>query len=89
MHSSAHKVFHMTTIPFTEFRRNASGLLDRVEKGESLVVIRHGRPIAEITPLTTDQNRTPSWKRSGVRLVSKGGSLSTAVIEERARENIF
>jgi len=79
----------MITIPFTEFRRNASGLLDRVEKGEALLVIRHGRPIAEITPVIDNDRHTPSWKRPGVRLVSKGGQLSTAIIEERAREDIL
>lgn len=79
----------MITIPFTEFRRNASGLLDRVEKGEALLVIRHGRPVAEITPVTDNERNIPSWKRPGIRLVTKGGQLSTAIIEERAREDIF
>ncbi|MCP5488709.1 MAG: type II toxin-antitoxin system Phd/YefM family antitoxin [Verrucomicrobia bacterium] len=79
----------MITIPFTEFRRNASGLLDRVEKGEALLVLRHGRPVAEITPVTENDKSTPSWKRPGVKLVTKGGQLSTAIIEERSREDIL
>lgn len=79
----------MITIPFTEFRRNASGLLDRVEKGEALVVIRHGRPIAEIRPVEDNKNITPSWKRPGLRLTTTGGALSTAIIEDRAREDLF
>lgn len=79
----------MITIPFTEFRRNASGLLDRVEKGEALLVIRHGRPVAEITPVIGNERRTPSWKRPGLRLVAKGGRLSAAIIEERKREDVL
>ncbi len=79
----------MITIPFTEFRRNASALLDRVEKGEALLVIRHGRPVAEIMPVIDTERRTPSWKRPGIRLVVKGGRLSTAIIEERLREDIL
>lgn len=79
----------MTTIPFTEFRRNASVLLTRVEKGEILLVVRHGRPIAEITPITQADARVPSWKKPGVRLVSKGARLSAAILEERSHEGIL
>ena len=79
----------MTTIPFTEFRKNASGLLTRVEKGEVLLVVRHGRPIAEIAPVSQENERIPSWKRPGIRLVSKGARLSTAILEERAHEDIL
>lgn len=79
----------MISIPFTEFRRNASGLFDRVEKGEALLIIRHGRPVAEITSVVDKGNRTPSWKRPGVKLVTKGGRLSHAIIEGRAREDVL
>ena len=79
----------MTTIPFTEFRRNASVLLTRVEKGEVLLVTRHGRPIAEITPIAQTETQVPSWKRPGVRLVSKGARLSAAILEERTHEDIL
>jgi prevent-host-death family protein len=79
----------MTTIQFTEFRRNASGLLTRVEKGEVLLVVRHGRPIAEIAPVSQHEGRVPSWKRPGVRLVSKGVRLSAAILEERDHEDVL
>lgn len=79
----------MTTIPFTEFRRNASGLLTRVEKGEVLLVMRHGRPIAEIAPVTDSDGRLPSWKKTGVRLVAKGARLSAAILEERTHEDVL
>ena len=79
----------MTTIPFTEFRRNASGLLTRVEEGESFVVVRHGRPIAEISPVNRGEGHLPSWKRPGIRLVVKGARLSTAIRQERAREDVL
>jgi prevent-host-death family protein len=79
----------MTTIPFTEFRRNASGLLSRVERGEVFLVVRHGRPIAEITPVAQVEGRIPAWKKPGVRLVSKGASLTAAIIRERANERVL
>ncbi len=79
----------MLTVPFTEFRKNASGLLNRVEKGEALLLVRHGRPIAEILPVATSDGRVPSWKRPAIKLTAKGARLSSAIIEERAREDVF
>ncbi|HMO50661.1 MAG TPA: type II toxin-antitoxin system Phd/YefM family antitoxin [Kiritimatiellia bacterium] len=79
----------MITIPFTEFRRNASNLLDRVEKGESLLLVRHGRPIAEILPVSTGDGHIPSWKRPGIRLTAKGTRLSSAIIEDRTCEDVL
>jgi prevent-host-death family protein len=40
----------MKTINFTKFRKKASGLITEVEEGEELVLIRHGKPVAEIIP---------------------------------------
>ncbi len=79
----------MKTITFTEFRRRASGVLSDVEKGESFLVLRHGKPIAEISPAAEDRDHKPSWKRPGLRLTAKGASLSGAILEERRRENVF
>jgi len=79
----------MKTITFTEFRKHASGLLSDVEKGESFLVLRHGKPIAEISPPSTDRNAGPSWKRPGLRLTTKGAGLSSAIVEERRREDVL
>jgi len=40
----------MKTVTFTEFRKNASEVLDLVENGESIRVLRHGKAIAKIVP---------------------------------------
>src|SRR3972149_3291217 len=40
----------MRTITFTEFRSKASLLLSEVEKGEVVIILRHGKPIAQISP---------------------------------------
>lgn len=72
----------MKTVPFTEFRKNASEVLDLVEKGESIRVLRHGKAIAKIVPVGLREAK-PSWKRPGLRLVTAGVSLSRAVLEER------
>ncbi|MCU0579769.1 MAG: type II toxin-antitoxin system prevent-host-death family antitoxin [Desulfobacterota bacterium] len=79
----------MKTVTATEFRNHAAGLLTEVEKGEVLLVIRHGRPIAEVSPASPDSHQSPSWKKPGLRLAIKGAGLSAAIIEGRDRENIF
>jgi prevent-host-death family protein len=78
----------MRTVTFTEFRSQASGMLDRVERGETLVVLRHGRPIAEVSPVAT-RAEVPSWKKPALRLVAKGAALSRAILAERDDENLF
>jgi len=77
------------TITFTEFRKRASGVFSDVEKGEAFLVLRHGKPIAEICPPSPERGTDPSWKRPGLRLTAKGASLSSAILEERKREDVF
>jgi prevent-host-death family protein len=74
----------MKTVTFTEFRKNASEVLDLVEKGESIRILRHGKAVAKIVP-TDGSEAKPSWKRPGLRLVTAEASLSRAVLEERRR----
>lgn len=78
----------MTTVTLTEFRSHASDMLTRVEKGETLLVLRHGRPIAEVAPVANQNNGQPSWKKPGLRLSTKGISLSAAILAERDHESL-
>lgn len=78
----------MRTITFTEFRKNASSFFSAVEKGEIIIVLRHGKPVAEIKPIVKE-TAVPSWKTPGLRLSIKGANLSAAIMEERELENIF
>ena len=79
----------MKTVTFTEFRKHASELFSEVERGKALLVLRHGKPIAEISSASIERSTKPSWKRPGLRLTAKGVSLSSAILEERRRENIL
>ena len=78
----------MTTVTLTEFRSHASGMLSRVEQGESLLVLRHGRPIAEVSPVVSQNKEQSSWKRPALRLSTKGMSLSAAILAERDHESV-
>ncbi|HOZ46894.1 MAG TPA: type II toxin-antitoxin system Phd/YefM family antitoxin [Candidatus Hydrogenedentes bacterium] len=78
----------MKTVTLTDFRSHASGMLTEVENGETLLVLRHGRPIAEVSPVRNSVRSEPSWKKPGLRLMTKGAGLSTAILEEREREGV-
>ena len=74
----------MIVITFTEFRNQASTLLNRVEEGEVIRVTRRGKPIADISPVSEETSEVPSWKRPGLKLTAKGASLSQAIKDERS-----
>lgn len=76
----------MKTITFTDFRKKASGLISEVEHGETLVLLRRGKPIAEVIPFSAGSQGTPSWKRPGIHLQIHGNDLSSAILEEREAE---
>ena len=64
----------MRQVAFTELRNNAKAFFDMVETGESIRVMRNGKPVADIMPVTQD---LPSWKRKAAQpLVIDGVSIS-------------
>ncbi len=76
----------MKTITFTDFRKKASEFITEVEHGESIVLLRRGRPIAEVVPFTDKLKGTPSWKQPGINLQMQGSDLSSAILKERESE---
>jgi len=54
-----------------------------VEKGEIVIVMRHGKAIAKISPPEIKDDDQPSWKKPGLRLIAKGKNLSSAILAER------
>jgi len=73
----------MKTITFTDFRKKASSFITEVEHGETIVLLRRGKPVAEVIPFTDGIRRTPSWKIPAVKLKIQGSDLSPAILEER------
>jgi prevent-host-death family protein len=78
----------MTTVTLTDLRSHASRMLTRVERGETIIVLRHGHPVAEISPVKPHNNTLPSWKKPALRLSMKGEGLSSAILEERTHESV-
>jgi prevent-host-death family protein len=76
----------MKTINFTDFRKNASSFINEVEHGETIILLRRGKPIAEVVPFSGRHSRTPSWKQPGIHLQISGKDLSSAITDEREAE---
>jgi prevent-host-death family protein len=56
-------VQNMHTLALSEFRANASAMIDLVEKGETVRILRHGKPVAELVPIKADvPAKVPHWK---------------------------
>jgi len=73
----------MKTVAFTDFRKNASDFITEVEHGETIVLLRRGKPVAEVVPFSDKTQKAPAWKQSGIRLRIQGSNLSSAILEER------
>jgi antitoxin (DNA-binding transcriptional repressor) of toxin-antitoxin stability system len=71
----------MKQASFTEVRNQAKHYFDLVESGETIRVLRNGKPIADIVPVAAE---LPSWKRRTVQpLVLDGVSISRMILEDR------
>ena len=79
----------MQTLALSEFRANVSAMVDLVQQGGSVRILRHGKPVAELVPVKTDvDQRLPSWKRPietarYLRTPEKTGAQ--LIVEERER----
>ena len=73
------------TVPLSEFRAHTSAMIDLVEKGETVRILRHGKPVAELVPVKPQvEQKVPRWKQPFEPVVlSSGVSLSQAVLDER------
>lgn len=71
----------MKQATFTDVRNHAKKYFDMVASGESVRVLRNGKPIADIVPIMVD---LPSWKRRKAQpLVLDGVSMSRMILGER------
>lgn len=49
----------------TDFRNNSKEYPDKVENGDSFIIIRKGKPVANIIPFN---NEIQGWKREHVKI---------------------
>jgi prevent-host-death family protein len=51
----------MQTLSLSDFRAHVSEMLDLVEKGETVRILRRGKPVAELVPLRAEVAEQPSY----------------------------
>ena len=61
----------MREIQASEAKIHLSQLLDKVEQGETLVITRHGRPIARIVPESDRHQEEVDRALAGIRELGK------------------
>jgi prevent-host-death family protein len=80
-------LYKMQTLALSEFRANVSAMIDLVEKGETVRILRHGKPVAELVPphaMESISPKIPHWKLPLEPLIlPPGASLSAAILEDR------
>lgn len=67
-----------------EAKNKLGMLLDRVERGEEIIITRHGKPVARLVPNTT-QIDTPQARAALDRIRMRAGNLKQAFDWETAR----
>ncbi|RZJ03048.1 MAG: type II toxin-antitoxin system prevent-host-death family antitoxin [Haliea sp.] len=77
----------MHTLSLSEFRAHASEMIDLVEQGETVRILRHGKPVAELVPIkAAEQAQVPPWNLPIEPLKinwPEGMSGAQLIIEER------
>jgi prevent-host-death family protein len=76
----------MLEINVKEVRGNLSSILDRVEKGEEIVITRRGKRVALISNVENKHTPLKSLKQFRNKISIKGNSLSQTVINQRDEE---
>ena len=56
-------------------KNTLGGLLDRAEKGEEILITRHGRPVARLMPLSGETNR-PAPEAAAARIRERARSMA-------------
>lgn len=75
----------MQTLSLSDFRAHVSEMLDLVEKGETVRILRHGKPVAELVPLRAETAEAPSYLQpfEPVMPLPKGYSAVRDLVQER------
>ena len=72
----------MNYLQFTDFRNNSREYFDKVEKGNSFIIIRKGKPIATLKPFHDEVSE--GWKREIKKVtLKKCKDSSEYIISER------
>jgi prevent-host-death family protein len=65
----------MDTVGDFDAKTNFSALLERVERGEQIVITRRGKPVARLMPIATARKVKVSDAMAKLRELRKGATL--------------
>ncbi|MAA52055.1 MAG: hypothetical protein CMJ41_03285 [Phycisphaerae bacterium] len=63
-----------------EAKTHLPRILDRIQQGESLIITRHGRPVAQLTPVAEKSNERA--RQAAKRILERRTHLKTAPVSE-------
>ena len=69
----------MDTIGAFEAKTHLPKLLDRVARGESITITRHGRPVAHLVPVESDRRRA---RQAVARITERRRHIIRVPLEE-------
>jgi prevent-host-death family protein len=73
-------------INIKEARNKLSSLLDRVEEGAEVILLRRGKEVARLVPPSGKGRRLPSLRDFRLSIKLQGSPLSETVIQDRQEE---
>lgn len=75
----------MQTLSLSDFRAHVSEMLDLVERGETVRILRHGKPVAELVPVQSEAEEAPSYLQpfEPVMPLPAGYSAVRDLVQER------
>ncbi|MHC5764418.1 MAG: type II toxin-antitoxin system Phd/YefM family antitoxin [Nostoc sp.] len=76
----------MLRISVEEAAMNLKYLLERVARGEEVILLEQNKPVARLVPPLQKEERLASMKQFRDSLAIKGESLSATVINTRTEE---
>jgi len=72
----------VTEMPAYEVEKILGRFLDRVEKGEDIVITRRGKPVARVAPLRETPDKTAALAVSERLLASRAATLDGITLRE-------
>jgi len=76
----------MKTVSVREMRDHIGAILEEAERGETLIIKRHGREVAKLGPMDTEKEGLPSMESFRKGINYKGNTLGQDIVDARMQE---
>lgn len=81
-----HKFDSMKKAQVNQVREHLAKYISDAEKGEEIIITKHGKPVARLAPVKKENPKFPDLKEHRESLTVRGKSLSKTVTESRKKE---